>query len=223
LDYYLKYPSKVASVVLVSSFPEGIEFMYYQNSTESTKEQTASYTTTTLAQRRGLTAILLGLAIPWGLSPMFFPLSRPARSYMYFPSSTSAGELYAQPWKSNFWIGQTESLRRIMETHPDSLYTDSSNVVANMTVKVGHILCAPLTDEEICAKYSWDQGTSCSQYIRQERYYFEKVLEMTYRLNPNSKLILETRSIDDGSQSWKCSDYILESPFIGEQFNSILT
>mmetsp|Transcript_5156 Transcript_5156/g.15094 ORF Transcript_5156/g.15094 Transcript_5156/m.15094 type:complete len:439 (+) Transcript_5156:64-1380(+) len=79
----------VAAVVLVYAFPPDFEWTSYQLETGVSDAETRTYRDAQLAARVGFAQVILGLAVPWGLMPVFAPLHPPSPRLL--PARSVAG------------------------------------------------------------------------------------------------------------------------------------
>ncbi len=96
------YPSTVKQSVFLEVYPSGQEFIKIGREKNFTAKQLEDYKQLDLKGRSILSGIILGLAIPWGLMPIFVPAGRDPT---YYPPE-KWGEFRAQLWTSKAWITQ---------------------------------------------------------------------------------------------------------------------
>ena len=189
LEYQTNHPKKVAAIVFVAVYPAGIEFDFYQNQSNPVISDNAKYAyrAQELSSRTSLVNIILGLAIPWGLMPLFNPIS--SVSSGYYPPEKRA-EYKVQSWKSNLWINQAAGLQLISST-PDS-QDPLNTVVLPPNVPFYHVLCQ-LNSTQACSPartgYSSQlTGSDCQPFATQNDYYYHRQILMTNRIQPVSNV-----------------------------------
>ncbi|KAG9514308.1 hypothetical protein KCV07_g8180, partial [Aureobasidium melanogenum] len=115
-------------LVLMDSSPDGIEWFDAQRANNWTEKQMLEYRQTDLQGRISLVQLILGVAIPWGLLPIFIP----ANSTGYFDASLYP--MYnAQSRKENMWANQYFGLRQ-MAAESINKYLVNTTVPEGMTI-----------------------------------------------------------------------------------------
>ncbi|KAK6000562.1 hypothetical protein QM012_003808 [Aureobasidium pullulans] len=109
--------------------PDGIEWFDVQRANNWTEQQMLDYRQTDLQGRIGLVQLILGIAIPWGLLPIFIP-SNPTG---YFDASLYP-DYNAQSRKENLWANQYFSLKQ-MAAEPINEYLVNTAVPEGIYVK----------------------------------------------------------------------------------------
>ncbi|KAH0364832.1 hypothetical protein KCU65_g6485, partial [Aureobasidium melanogenum] len=117
------------SLVLMDSSPDGIEWFDAQRANNWTEKQMLEYRQTDLQGRISLVQLILGVAIPWGLLPVFVP----ANSTGYFDASIYP--MYnAQSRKENMWAAQLFGLKKMANEAID-MYLINTTVPEDIDVK----------------------------------------------------------------------------------------
>ncbi|KAG9858366.1 hypothetical protein KCU77_g5115, partial [Aureobasidium melanogenum] len=129
LMHTLEYSDVTSKLVLMDSSPDGIEWFDAQRAKNWTEKQMLEYRQTDLQGRISLVQLILGIAIPWGLLPIFLP----ANSTDYFDASLYP-MYHAQSRKENMWANQYFSLKK-MAAGPIDEYLVNTTVPEGIDVK----------------------------------------------------------------------------------------
>ncbi|KAJ1617913.1 hypothetical protein T492DRAFT_917263 [Pavlovales sp. CCMP2436] len=174
----------VLGIVLAEVFPPGSEWDELQFVRKLTDEQTIAYRVAELKSRLGLTQLILGLASPWGLLPLFFPIT-PA-PLDFYPAERYA-ELRVAAWRPELWVNQYWGIRQILAT----VDLDDPLVSAaplSSSLPIGHLLCS-IEGDQPCKK-PWGEltGDDCRSAKERDMRFRVRQEKMTQALQPvNSK------------------------------------
>ncbi|ORZ30053.1 hypothetical protein BCR44DRAFT_364621 [Catenaria anguillulae PL171] len=162
--------TRVTGIMFVTVYPE--------------IQGTASYASVSDLQGRiGLANIILGLAIPWGLMPVFFPPNSVPKGY--FPPEKAA-EFRVQLWTSKSWINQREGIKHQIQTfgQPSALQTFTPAV----SVPLAHVYCN-LSDAQVCERPG---VKDCPKAQQENRLAVQEQVRVTNGLQSNARLIGNT-------------------------------
>ncbi|MCJ1466842.1 hypothetical protein MMC07_005463 [Pseudocyphellaria aurata] len=126
-------PSATKAFVMFDLSPDGIEWFDLQRKNHWNEKQTLDYRNTDMAGRISLTKIILSIAIPWGLMPIFVPTDK-----TYFDQSLYP-RFHSQSFKEDLWARQYFAL-----VHDASKPIDNYTVTA--TVPSGIPVFSVMTD-----------------------------------------------------------------------------
>jgi hypothetical protein len=120
-----------------------------------------------------LAKLILYLAIPWGLMPIFVPMS-PVDPNYYPQSEWTAFRV--QIWKSKSWVAQflvIEKMRQSDDDSQDALFTSAP--LPN-TVPVSGVGCANI---ESCLNSGRNlTGDECEAFQEKNRFYYEQKMQI---------------------------------------------
>ncbi|KAF0688813.1 Aste57867_19635 [Aphanomyces stellatus] len=179
LKYAVDQPAvHVAAVVFLEVHADGIEFLDYQNATGSTDAQTRQHRDDDYAMRLRLARLVLGVAIPLPLMPLFAPVSGVASTY---EPPIRAAEFAVQVWKSRFWMAQYAGLLGLQRAN------ESTGVLSTYklgpTTPLAHVTCRK-TDAQSCL-----HTTNCTESLRKDRFYASHLAAMTTRIQANAMFV----------------------------------
>lgn len=177
-----KHTFRLSGIVFANVFPSGIEWDDLARKRKLNDVQRAEARASDLRSRLSLTQLILGLASPWGLLPLFAPVT-PA-PLEYFPADRYA-ELRVAAWRPQLWVNQYWGLRRIAASN-DSDDPLVSAAPLPKSMPLGHLLCS--ADGDLPCKQSWREltGDECTQAKERARFYLSRQKEMTEALQPDS-------------------------------------
>lgn len=120
-------PSATKALVLFDASPDGIEWFDLQRKNNWSEKQTLDYRDIDMAGRIFLTKIILSLAIPWGLMPIFIPKDKGYFDQSLYP------RFHYQSYKEDLWARQYLSLVHD-RFEPINNYTVTATVPSGMPV-----------------------------------------------------------------------------------------
>jgi pimeloyl-ACP methyl ester carboxylesterase len=185
-DYVQKFPAKVKSVVFLTYYPPGIEFLAHAAKKGLTVDQMKAYRKSQWALRSSSGGIILGLAIPWGLMPVFVPTA--TVDAQYYPAE-KALQFRTMSWKSRMWVGQFAAIKYFYDTsdsQPNNI-TDLKPFPPN--IPLSHVFCR-LNDTQIC-KYGKVPEPFCGDAAYQNSFTIPLQIAMTKIYNPNATIVFD--------------------------------
>ncbi|KAJ3357072.1 hypothetical protein GGF32_001194 [Allomyces javanicus] len=175
-------PSKVAGVTFLEVSADDIEFRTSQNVNGWDDATAAAKRELDLAGRVTLSRIILGLAIPWGLIPIFI-----GGDYSKYVPQDKAGQFRAQSFSDKMWTRQLVVIQA-MQSRPVLQVRD--DLLRSTTLPAAlpflHVL-ANRTDAQQCAASNQALGSAaCTNTIRSAQFQFQERLAMTRALSANA-------------------------------------
>ena len=180
LKYNSKYPQNVKSLIFQSAYPPEIEFIYSDASTSKRASE--------LNARKSITSILLGLAIPWGLMPIFISGNQSS----YVPQDRY-WEYRVQLWKSKTWKGQGDGLDYMIANDGRNDLAYYNNVSAPLTA----IVCG-----NFGACQSWQSSSDCVKANTSFQFYLNQSLVWYQKLQPTVKVIYNPDPVCRTNLEW---------------------
>jgi pimeloyl-ACP methyl ester carboxylesterase len=175
-------PFSVRAVVFVEVFSPGIEWDWEQRERGWTSDERAAFRAADLRSRLRLVQLILGLASPWALMPVFIPLGPPPAEY--YPQDRY-DEIRIAGWRPQLWVNQYWGLREIAAGRDD----DDALVSAaplDGRVKLGHVLCAKVGERPCERAWGTLAGAECASAKERDRWYRGQQEAMTKKLQPDS-------------------------------------
>lgn len=180
LRYYRYNASRVKTIALIQQFPGDIEFEYEAIAKGFNEEQKQIFRREQMMSRLSLCRLILGLAIPWGLLPLFIPLGSVVPGF--YPVD-KAVEYRAQLWSSKAWVSQYWGIAPYVDYPKEDIMTVMKNKV---NITIGNIVCN-LNETQICKNVM--SLSDCSSRQSQHKYYYERQLNATLGLSPNATIV----------------------------------
>lgn len=183
--YAKRRPERVKAVVMLSVFSPGIEFQTYQAQNDLSASQLENYRRVQMMGRQMLAKIILGLAAPWGLLPIFVPLTSVSQGYEPKDRIT---EFRVQLWTHRMWVGQMWFIKSMAIAKDEDDPLSTMPFAPNITV--AHLLCR-LNDTQVCLpKGSFTPSAQeCTDRKFSNKFMFDRQLWMTFNLSSTAKVI----------------------------------
>lgn len=186
-NYALQHPELVKSLVFLDVYPDLVEFNVKRDLLNWTNQQYQQDMNLELAGRRNLINIINGLGVPWGIMPLFVPIT------------SNSTYRYEQNWffiTEKTWGTQKYFLDLIgtgFSTDPYSTKLNSS-ITINM-VNTQHTKSYVIKNS---CKNIEEASDECQYQIKANKYYIDSQLDMVDR---NGGLVIGCTA-DECSQSY---------------------